>query len=494
MLQTTAIPLAPREPRRLFEQRAKSAEAKATFALPLWLWISTAALAIWGSFSANPILTPAAILVLTACIQLLWRRGEPPVLAFACAMQWIQASAVIFYTDFYKVSVEQAGGGPELETATWLSLAAVVVLTLGMRVALIRCRRSQHAGLSAEAFRVNIANAFIFYLVSFAIATFAGRIGFQVPGFTQIIFALMALKWTAVFLLAYCVIEQRVGYIFLAIAIILELSIGLLSFFSGFKSIFFILLVVALASPLAFRGRRLAITLATVLALFFFGVVWSAIKGDYREFLNEGTGEQEVYVSVEQRVDKLSDLITGFTWDNFMDGLDAMVLRVSYVRFFALTLMNVPESVPYEHGALWLGALKHVVTPRLFFPGKAIISDSDRTMLYTGVRVASEEQGTSIGIGYVAESYVDFGPIGMFAPIFLLGIFYGLIYRLFVIRSRSKLICTAIASAILIFGAYTIETSNIKIVGGIVTALLVNGMIYLLFGRVFRAWLEQRQD
>ena len=491
MLQTTFTTLAPQETGVPFGTRTRVAETKATFVLPLWLWITAAGLAIWGSFSSNPILTPSSIVILTVCIQLLWRRGEPPVLAFACAMQWLQASAVIFYTDFYKISVEQAGGGPELETATWLSLIAVVVLTLGIRLALIRCWHSQHTRLSAEAFRINIAKAFIFYIGSFAIATLASRIAFQVPGFTQLIYALTALKWTAIFLLAYCVIDQRAGYIFLAMAIILELSVGLLGFFAGFKSVLFILLIVALASPFAFRGRRLAITVATVLALFFFGVVWSAIKGDYREFLNEGTGEQEVHVSVEARVDKLSDLLTGFTWDNFLDGLDAMVLRVSYVKFFALTLMNVPDSVPYEHGSLWLGALKHIVTPRLFFPEKETIKDSDRTMLYTGVRVAGEEQGTSIGIGYVAESYVDFGRIGMFAPIFLLGIFYGLIYRLLVIQSRDKLICTAIASAILIFGAYTIETSNIKIVGGIVTALLVIGGGYLLFGRVLRAWLEQ---
>jgi hypothetical protein len=156
--------------------------------------------------------------------------------------------------------------------------------------------------------------------------------------------------------------------------------------------------------------------------------------------------------------------------------------------------MNVPDSVPYERGSLWFGALKHIVTPRLFFPGKEAIRDSDRTMLYTGIRVATEEQGTSIGIGYVAESYVDFGPIGMFAPILLLGVFYGLIYRLLVIRPRDKLIWTAIASAILIFGAYTIETSNIKIVGGIVTALLVIGGGYLLFGQILRTWLHQEPE
>ena len=465
---------------------------KAWVMLPLWVWAITIALAIWGTSSANPILTPVSIIILTTCIQLVSRRGEPPVLVFACAMQWLQAAAVIFYTNFYKVSLEQAGGSAQLETATWLSLIAVLVLALGMRLALLRCRRSQHAQLVAEVFRVNVANAFIFYVVSFGIATIAERIAFQVPGFTQLIYALIALKWTAVFLLAYGAIEQRAGYGFLAIAVMLELAIGLLGFFAGFKSIFFILLVVALSSPFAFRGRRLALTVSTVLALFFFGVVWSAIKNDYREFLNEGSGQQEVVAPLGQRVSKLGDLIAGFTWDNFTDGLDAMILRVSYVKLFALTLINVPDAVPYEHGSLWLGALKHIVTPRLFFPEKAAISDSDRTILYAGVQVAGEERGTSIGIGYVAESYVDFGPRWMFAPIFLLGVFYGLIYRLFVIRSRTKLIWTAIASAILIFGAYTIESSNIKIIGGNVTALLVMTVLYLVFGHVFRAWLEQR--
>jgi hypothetical protein len=167
-----------------------------------------------------------------------------------------------------------------------------------------------------------------------------------------------------------------------------------------------------------------------------------------------------------------------------------MILRVGYTNFFALTLMNVPEHTPYEHGALWLGALKHIVTPRLFFPEKAAISDSERTTLYTGIQTAGVEQGTSIGIGYVGESYVDFGPTFMFAPIFLLGVFYGLIYRVSVIHPRSKLIPTAIACSILIFDGYKIETSNIKIVGGAVTALLVVGGLYLLFGRAFRTLLE----
>lgn len=465
----------------------------ATSHLPNWVWFIAAGSAIYGFFSTNPLLTPAAIAVLIYLVRLLWRRGEPPVLVFACAMQWLQATALIFYTDFYHVSVAQAAGDMELETATWLSLVAVLVLATGMRCALIRGGRSQHEALVNEARRIDIGNAFVAYLVSFVIAGFAERIAFALPSVTQLIGALVTLKWLAVFVLGYAIMEQRSGYNFLAGVVLIEVAVGVLGFFSSFKNVFFVLLVVAMTSPLALRGRRLAVTIAIAVGLFLFGVVWSAVKANYREFLNQGTEQQVVVVSAEESAGKLTNLITDLSWDNFVSGLDNMILRVGYTNLFALTLSNVPDAVPYARGTLWLSALKHIVTPRLFFPAKAEISDSDRTNLYTGVQVAGVERGTSIGIGYVAESYVDFGPVGMFAPILFLGIFLGLIYRGLVIRSRSKLIPAAIGSSILIFGAYTIETSNIKIVGGIVTQLLVLSVLYFFFGNIFQTWLERQR-
>src|ERR1700704_3671304 len=140
---------------RDLEPRGEKAET--TFVmLPWWVWAATLLAAIWGAFSPNPVLTPFAIVILLACIQLLWRRGEPPVLAFACAMQWLQAAAIIFYTNSYGLSLDQASGGAEFERATWLSLVAVFSIALGMRLALTGCRRSQHRPLLAEALRVNI--------------------------------------------------------------------------------------------------------------------------------------------------------------------------------------------------------------------------------------------------------------------------------------------------------------------------------------------------
>ena len=178
---------------------------------------------------------------------------------------------------------------------------------------------------------------------------------------------------------------------------------------------------------------------------------------DYRGFLNQDTATQQVLVPVEERTDKLIDAGTNFSWEQFNQGFEDLLSRISYIDFFAKTIVNVPDNVPYENGALWAGALKHIVTPRLFFPDKAALDDSEFTYKYTGVRVSGTEQGTSIGIGYMAESYIDFGPYYMFVPVFLLGIGYGLVYRYFVARKTFRLLGLFVKQS-----ASVVERANIR--------------------------------
>jgi hypothetical protein len=243
---------------------------------------------------------------------------------------------------------------------------------------------------------------------------------------------------------------------------------------------------------LALRGRRLLLLASAAVVLVLLASTWTAIKSDYRAFLNQGFQTQEVLVPVEERVGKLQDLVAGFDVQQLAEGFETMIMRVSYVQFFALTIKNVPEHLPYEDGALWGGALKHVVTPRLLFPNKPAIDDSERTSYYTGVTVAGAEQGTSIGIGYFGESYIDFGPVLMFVPILLLGVAYGLIYRFFVLRAQYKILGGAIATSIMVFSGSLIETSNIKIVGGGVTVLFVMSVFYVTLAPAMMRWLRAR--
>ena len=133
--------------------------------------------------------------------------------------------------------------------------------------------------------------------------------------------------------------------------------------------------------------------------------------------------------------------------------------------------------------------------PRLFFPDKPnIVPDSDITRKYTKIEVSGGERGgsTSIGIGYFAESYVDFGPKFMFIPIFLLGILEGWIYRYFISKSKTAVVGGALATAALLFSGGSIATSSTKVLGGVLTNFIVLALVLKLFERPFIKRLSSR--
>jgi hypothetical protein len=455
--------------------------------LPAWVWGLALALAVWGAFAANPLLTPCAILLLPLLASLLWFKGEPPVLLFVCAMQWLQSTAAIFYTNFHgmPLSGQVEFGGAQLVQATWLSLVGVLVLAVGMRLALMRHSKEVATKAAEESRLLQPVRIFNLYLIAFVVLSVVERMAFRIPALTQPLLATSALKWALVFLVAYSVLMQRAHYGFLVIVVCLEFISGILGFFAGFKTIFFMLLVVLPSARYVFKGWRL-VQFCTLAALVLgLGVAWMIIKPDYREFLNQGSGQQVVLVSVEQRVKNLGELVTHINRAKLEAGLEDLVLRAAYVNYFALTIANVPSSVPHENGALWFGALKHIFTPRLLFPNKAELDDSARAAYYTGVSVAGRDEGTSIGIGYMGESYIDFGQVGMFAPIFLLGLFYGLVYRYFANANALRVIGLALAVAMILPANQDLPTSNIKVVGG----NMINFIVLWLFNWRFGSWV-----
>ena len=74
--------------------------------LPGWIYAIAAGAILLASLSANPLLSVAALLSLVAFIRLLWRPGEPPVLAFAVSFQWIQVTSKVFHANYLGLPVE----------------------------------------------------------------------------------------------------------------------------------------------------------------------------------------------------------------------------------------------------------------------------------------------------------------------------------------------------------------------------------------------------
>jgi hypothetical protein len=52
-------------------------------------------------------------------------------------------------------------------------------------------------------------------------------VAFRVPGLRQLLSTLAAVKWVMVFVLAYCVMKHRRGYLLLAVTVLLEFGLGL---------------------------------------------------------------------------------------------------------------------------------------------------------------------------------------------------------------------------------------------------------------------------
>ena len=222
-------------------------------------------------------------------------------------------------------------------------------------------------------------------------------------------------------------------------------------------------------------------------ALLVFGAAWTSVKNEYRNFLTQGERSQTTVVSRSEQLGRLGELIGSLSWEDVQEGMEPLFLRIAYVDFFALTMDFVPEYRPHEGGKVWMDSILHVLQPRVLFPDKPVLkSDSEFTMQYTGLFLASDDEGTSISIGYMGESYIDFGVPGMFVPILILGFFWGWMYAFFISHAQSAIFGYAFATALLI-EAYQFEMAGIKLFGGMLMKFMVLSLaLYFLEPRLRR--------
>jgi hypothetical protein len=434
----------------------------------------------------NVFLAATALIVLLIGLALLWRPGESPVLLFLFAFPWLQASILIFHANWYGVTVaELSTVSGDLETAILLSLAGLLTVAIGIRLGAGAWRWQDAAEASMQARAVVFDRWLRPYLVAWAVSFTALAFAWVVPSLSQPMLALASLKWAFYFMLAYKAFlgAQRDRSV-LALVFLVELASAIGGYFSDFKTVFLVTTFAAVAAGVRFSPRGLLGLGALTALLFTFAVLWTAIKGEYRTFLSGGVAEQIVTVDYPTRLSKVVELIGELDQEKLILGVDQLMRRLTYVEFFGVVLTYVPSQMAHENGALFWDAVSRPFLPRLFFPDKEIIDDSVRTNLYTG-GLAGNSEGTSISLGYVAESYIDFGPLGMFPALFVIGLLFGRIYRGLLHWSASRgLLGMALATGILT-GAAALETSFTKAFGGIAVALLV---AVLLAGLVVPRW------
>jgi hypothetical protein len=429
-----------------------------------------------NGFGANVLLSALATATLLLALLLLWRPGESPILLFIFCFQWVQFSALIFYGNWLSLGVQELNQqeGGNVERAIVLSQIALIFLAIGMRLGAGNQKLHESNAAKEIAGSYPISYFFRFYLVVFGIALFSRAFAYVIPGLSQLFLAVSNMRWAFFFMLAFATFTQKDrSKSQLLAAFVLELVWGVGGYFADFKAVFIVTALAAVTSNVRMSAKATSGLGILFSLLLILAVVWTAIKPEYRDYVSGGQQAQVVTVGFGDRLNKIYELVAALDEDSLSEGANGLIRRISYVGIFGAAVDYVPRVVAHEDGALWQDAIVRPFMPRLFFPDKSVIDDSIRTNMYTGLNYSGSDQGTSISIGYVGEAYVDFGEIGMMAPIVLLGLFFGQIYRRCV---TSGLFGMGLASAVLL-DSLSAETSITKLFGGIMCVILVAWLV-----------------
>jgi len=446
------------------------------FAMPPFVAPLAVLLLIASSFGDNFLIAISAIAVFVVGAGLLWRRGEPPILLFIFFYQWLQASIAIFYANATGIELDAFPSQyyHRWALATALSLLAVLVMALGLRVG----AGSPRADVSDSARRTALQKHprfwLKFYVGIWLFSTASQAAAYWVPGLSQIMLAFGNFKWAGFLVFTIATFSHpNSNKIVWLIAFLVEFFLSFGGIFSGFKEVFFYTFIALATARTSISPARALTGFALAVALLAIGVVWTAVKVDYRKFVSGGGHAQVVVVEREQAVGKLLDLVSQLDERQLESAARKLVMRISYVEFFGAVLNRIPRMFPHEEGTLWLDAISRPFMPRLFFPDKSAIRDSELVNKYTGLYVSGTKEGTSISLGYIGETYIDFGEYMMVGVLF---VFWGVMgsFYLYMISNRrwSPLFGMAFICPILM-GCANLETALAKMIGGLAVNALV---------------------
>jgi len=436
-------------------------------------------------FSPDKQLFAISSVLLVFLVKKAWRENEPKIIFFGTIFYWLTVCTLMLYgTVFNKQMIELTISPSTFIYTTYLALVATFVYCSGIFVSIRNISQTAVSVLHNELQQYDGRKLLIVYSSYSVFTSLFGGIALSLGGLSQLAVGIIWIKWAFLTLLIIHTLlfpsNQKYVYIILFIEVVLSFT----GFWSSFKDYLFIAGAAFLTFSATINRRRAFFLGLISVAAFFLMVIWTVVKGEYRSFLTGGKRSQ--VVEEQGRFDnlqKLNEIVdqdfntTNFS-TNFFGGVLDLAKRVNYTEYFAMSVAQVPAVIPYENGDLLEAALEHVFKPRLFFPNKKTIDDSEITSKYTGRQFAGAEFGTSFSLGLVAERYIDYGAVIMFIPIFLLGLLIGIAYKYILTHSFNRIWGMSFVAPLFFF-IPSLGLATTKFLGWIVTYFIV----WLLFNK-----------
>jgi hypothetical protein len=371
--------------------------------------------------------------------------------------------------------------------AVIMSCLGLVVMAAVVAQVIVKLPIPSREQFRHQATLINEKKILILYLAS---TFFLGGIGLVVSaggGLAQIVMTFASLKWIFFLVYAYVSWINKKNRLILLAIILFEFSTALYSYFSSFKEVILITIILALTFIERISFKQVVYSLLIAFFVGFLLITWTAIKSDYRAYLNKGTRQQVVEVSRSEAFSKIGEKISNLSWKNYQFAMNLFLYRVQYIYHLAKTMDRVPDILPYEFGGLWWDNISFVLEPRLFFPDKPRYEATQKTTKYTGITYAGYKQGASFSLGYFADSFIDFGYSGMFIPLAIIALFVGLIYRSFYKLTKLNILFRFALINIVLYEFISFESDGLFLFG----RLLLMFLVFYTLGRVVLPILQR---
>ena len=401
---------------------------------------------------------------------LLWKNYRPGVLVFLFTKQWLQIIAYVIWMVNGDRPIDYLS--PHAGIAITLACLGLIIIAATIAQGIRKLPVPTLAYILEEAMRLNEKKVFMLYAIS---TLFLGSLGYAlagVGGLSQIILTLGSFKWIFFFVYGYISLAKK-KRLLLIVIILFEFVTGIFSYFSSFKEVFFFTIILSLTFIRKVSFKQAIYGVVIVSGLSFFFLTWTAVKGEYRSYLNQGTRQQVIVVSRSDAFNKLGDQLSALKWEDYQFSINALLYRVQYILHLTYTMDRVPEVLPHEYGRIWWENVSFVLVPRLIWPDKPIYEATVKTNKYTGKSYAGFKQGSSFSLGYFADSYIDFGYVGMFFPLVLVGLFVVLIYRTLYRRKNINILFRYAAINLVLYEYTAFETDGLMLFGRLLLMFLV---------------------
>jgi hypothetical protein len=434
-------------------------------------------------FFTNGIYLFTGALCFATIIYYLQQPYKPTVFSIIFIYHFIQVAAGVWLSNYLGKDINYRS--PNIATAILVGYVGLMIMFAPIIYYQNKIPVISLKTLQLHAVKLSINKTYKAYIIGFFAMNALTGVAFLFPGLTQIIFSLGSIKWFLFLLFGLQVFikkqKQKEFWFFAAF----EFISGFYSYFSEFKTVLFYMIFLFLFFLKSVSYKQLLFSITAGFTVFLGMAFFQGIKGEYRVFLNQGSKSQRVDVSKEDAFAKLVELANGQKEGTMDQSITSFLDRFQYTYHLAKTMEIVPKKIPYQNGANWGTSLEFSLTPRLLNPDKPKYEASVKATKYTGIRYAGAAQGVSVSLGYFADGYIDFGIIGMFFPILIIGFVMGSTYFYFVRKSSNNFVFNYAVVGAMYMEFFAFEMDSTYLAGRLFATLLT----FLFLKIFFFPWL-----